>query len=109
MILLDTHAYYWFVMDDPHLPVKVRNLIEDEESVFVSSVSFWEMTIKSSIGKMVLPASISEMMDACKEMDIGILNIIKENLECLQKLPWIHRDPFDRLIIAQALTGDMTL
>lgn len=109
MILLDTHAYYWFIMDDPHLPVKVKNLIEDEESVFVSSASFWEMTIKSSLGKMELPASISKMMDACKEMNINILDIKKDHLEHLQKLPWIHKDPFDRLIIAQALTADMTL
>lgn len=72
MILLETHAYYWFIMDDPHLPASVKRIIETEEMVFVSSVSFWEMTIKSSLGKMELPADITAMMSACEEM--GIMN-----------------------------------
>ena len=109
MILLDTHAYYWFIMDDPHLPAHVKNRIESEDVVFVSSVSFWEMTIKSSLGKLELPADIPVMMEACEKMGINILPIRASHLGQLLKLPWIHRDPFDRLIISQALDENLSL
>lgn len=109
MILLDTHVYYWFIMDDPHLPASVKRIIETEKMVFVSSVSFWEMTIKSSLGKMELPADITAMMSACEEMGIIILPIRASHLGKLLKLPWIHKDPFDRLIISQAQDEKMSL
>ena len=109
MILLDTHAYYWFILDDPHLPAPVKSRIESEDVVFVSSVSFWEMTIKSSLGKLELPADIPAMMGACEKMGINILPIRASHLEHLLKLPWIHRDPFDRLIISQAQAENLSL
>lgn len=102
MILLDTHAYYWFITGDDRLPEHVKNRIEEEETVFVSIASFWEMAIKSSLGKLKLPASIKILMEDCAEYEFTILPINGLHLERLGKLPFIHRDPFDRLLICQA-------
>ena len=109
MILLDRHAYFWFVLDDPHLPARVKALIENDRDVFVSSISFWEMAIKSSKGKMELPSDIDVMMRTCEKMGISILQIQGTHLRVLQTLPWIHKDPFDRLLIAQAKAENMIL
>ena len=102
MILLDTHAFLWFVNDPSQLPSKVKEAIETEENVFISIASFWEMAIKSSKGMLALPSSISTMMKDCEKLDISILPIRAEHLEKLNQLPWIHKDPFDRLLICQA-------
>ena len=109
MLLLDTHAFYWFICDASKLSDKARHLIETEESVFVSICSFWEMSIKSSLGKLTLPASITELMETCAEYDITILPISAAHLERLNTLPWVHRDPFDRMLICQAQEEDLAL
>ena len=109
MILLDTHTFLWFVNDTSRLPMRVNNAIEDAEDVYISIASFWEMTIKSSLGKLDLPASISQMMEDCSKMDLSLLPIKSGHLEKLQSLPWIHRDPFDRLLVAQAQDEKLTL
>ena len=64
MLLLDTHVLYWFLRDDVKLPFTIKELISTEQDVFVSILSFWEMAMKSSVGKMELPASIVEIMQA---------------------------------------------
>ena len=107
MILLDTHAFYWFICDDEKMPQQVKELIETDQNVFVSIVTFWEMAIKSSLGKLELPAPITELMNDCAEFNFNILPIAGAHLERLQKLPWIHRDPFDRLLICQAQHEDL--
>ena len=109
MLLLDTHAFYWFICDDERLSKKAKELIETEESVFVSICSFWEMAIKSSLGKLTLPASITELMETCAEYNITILPIGAAHLEHLKNLPWIHRDPFDRMLICQAQEENLRL
>ena len=109
MLLLDTHAFYWFVCNDDRLSKTAKEAIETEKSVFVSVCSFWEMAIKSSLGKLILPASITELMETCGECDITILPIGAAHLERLKDLPWIHRDPFDRMLICQALEENLTM
>ena len=109
MILLDTHTFYWFIRDDEKMPAKVKELIETKEKVFVSIATFWEMTIKSSLGKLELPASISDLMNDCAEFNFTILPIGSSHLEKLINLPWIHRDPFDRILICQAQQENLTL
>ena len=109
MILLDTHAIYWFLSENPKLPEKTRRLIESDYKVYVSILSFWEMSIKSSIGKMELPASITEMIRECKRMGFTLLAIEPSHLERLKSLPKIHGDPFDRLLICQAQEESLTL
>ena len=109
MILLDTHAFLWFLIDDSRLPAKIKDKIETDKDVFVSIASFWEIAIKNSLGKLQLPASITEMMEVCRSLQITVLPINAAQLERLKDLPWIHRDPFDRLLICQALEKDLTL
>ena len=108
MILLDTHAFYWYVTDDPKLPVNIKKLIDSsEESFFISVSSFWEMSIKSSLKKLKLPVSIDVLMRDCIDYGISILQIKANHLARLEELPWIHRDPFDRLMICQAQEEDL--
>lgn len=109
MMLLDTQAFLWFVNGDSKLPEGIREEIETHEGLFVSIASFWEMAIKNGLGKLELPVSISKMMEDCSVQRITILPIGSAHLEALKDLPMIHRDPFDRLIICQALAEDMTL
>ncbi|MBR0367301.1 MAG: type II toxin-antitoxin system VapC family toxin [Clostridia bacterium] len=109
MYLLDTHAFLWFLNDDQKLPQRIRELICTASPLYISIASFWEMAIKTSLGKLTLPASVSEMMKTCEEMSIGIVPIKAAHLERLQALPDHHRDPFDRLIICQALEEKLTV
>ena len=88
MILLDTHAFLWFLTDDSRLPAKIKDKIETDKDVFVT---------------------ITEMMEVCRSLQITVLPINAAQLERLKDLPWIHRDPFDRLLICQALEKDLTL
>ena len=102
MLLLDTHVFLWFINGDSKLPKTMMEAIETEKKVYVSVISFWELAIKNSLGKLILPCSVSRLMDDCEKMNMSILPIRAQHLEKLKQLPWIHRDPFDRLLICQA-------
>ncbi len=75
MILLDTHVLLWFLNDPSRLPGKVNTRIEDEETVFVSIASFWEMTIKSSLGKLTHTEPVPQITRDCRDLSITILPI----------------------------------
>ena len=108
--LLDTHTVLWFMVEAAELPRTTKKLIEGADDVSVSIASFWEMAIKNSRGKFPLPLSITEIMRLCTDsLEFSILGIKDVHLETLGRLPWIHKDPFDRLIISQAIAEDMTL
>ena len=110
MVLLDTHAFLWYINRDEKLPASVRAVIDSaEEPVFVSIGSFWEMAIKDSLGKLRLPAPIAELMEDCRQCGFSILPIEAAALARLKSLPRIHGDPFDRLLICQALAHGLTL
>ena len=109
MFLLDTHAFLWFLNDDPKLPANIQELIEKEPNVYVSIGTFWEIAIKESIGKLTIPASVATLMSDCEKERIVILPIKPEHLALLKELPKIHGDPFDRLLICQAAAEGMTL
>ena len=109
MILLDTHAFYWYMCDKDRLTPAIINRIEAEDCVCVSIATFWEMTVKASLGKLILPAPISSLMEACDSLSFAILPITADHLTCLAALPFIHRDPFDRLLIAQAIADNLTI
>ena len=105
-ILLDTHALLWYIAGNTRLTVKHRELISDpQHRKFFSIVSFWEMAIKSSSGKLKLERSLSTLLPT----EINVLTLSLAHIERVQQLPFHHRDPFDRAIIAQALTEDMAL
>jgi len=109
MILVDTHVIYWYLTGNIELPDTVKEKVIDDDERYISIASFWEMTIKSSIGKLVLPEAISEMIETCKGHGFEILDIEGRDLELLHTLDFIHRDPFDRLIISQAMSRNLTL
>ena len=104
-LLLDTHAFIWFVEDDEHLPERVRLQIEDiENNIFISIVSLWEIAIKTSLGKLEIAIDIPAMIDKIEQNGFSILPIFPEHTICVSSLPFHHRDPFDRMLIAQTIT-----
>lgn len=108
--LLDTHTFLWFVSGDKQLPVSVRDKIKDiNQSCFLSAASLWEITIKEQLGKLHLDISLQELFDYVDRNQIEIIPITYEHLLTLAKLPDHHRDPFDRLIISQAIAENLTL
>ena len=109
MYLLDTHAMLWYLRDSPELSASAHALIDKAEYVAVSIASFWEIAIKQSIGKMQFCMTIPELESLCLDRDIQVLPIQSVVLEQIKSLPKIHGDPFDRLIIAQAQIGKMTI
>lgn len=102
--LLDTHSLIWFIGGNVQLSFYARQLMDDEANeLFVSSASLWEMAIKFSIGKLELGQPFETLFPAQLENNsIEILGISVEHLKAVCSLPFHHRDPFDRLIIAQA-------
>ena len=109
MYLLDTHAMLWYLRDSPELSASAHALIDNAEYVAVSIASFWEIAIKLCIGKMQFCMTIPELESLCLDRDIQVLPIQSVVLEQIKSLPKIHGDPFDRLIIAQAQIGKMTI
>ena len=108
--LLDTHTFIWFATVDKNLPLKSIESINDiTNSCYLSTASLWEITIKKQIGKFTLVLSLHEPYDSLSQNQIEIIHISKEYLIELSKLPFHHDDPFDRLIIAQALASDLII
>ena len=102
MYILDTNALIGTLFNPDFLSVTARKVIETDNDLYVSIASLWEISIKQSIGKLDIDASPIDISSTCEEMDIHMLPISPQHLSLIQKLPDIHRDPFDRLIIAQA-------
>lgn len=103
--LLDTHTFLWFIDDDKKLSSYARDLIENTDNqCFISMVSIWEMSIKSSLGKLDIPLPINNLYQnhiIANEFDI--LPIQLKYLQTFHDLPFYHNDPFDRMIIAQSM------
>jgi len=108
--LLDTHAVIWYSEDSPELPKKIIELIDNPvNSIYICSVSFWEIAIKTSLGKLDLHLPLDELLDNIRRRDFNILQIQDDYLKKLIDLPFIHKDPFDRLIISTACSEDLTI
>jgi len=111
-ILLDTHILLWFLEDSPHLKSHCKEIIEDENNeIFISTVSFFEIVIKVSLGKLALPSSMEKLVLKTIEKDIQIIDINRYHTLEYLNIPLIpdHKDPFDRLIIALAHHEDLTV
>jgi PIN domain nuclease of toxin-antitoxin system len=104
--LLDTHAFIWFISGDERLSRPVRALLGDRENEIVISVaSLWEIAIKHSLGKLTLERPFAEFIpEQLARQQIEVLPISLAHLGEVDRLPFHHRDPFDRLIAAQALS-----
>ncbi len=110
-ILLDTHIFLWYITADAQLPADLRDTIrEPANEVFLSVVSVWEAVIKYALGKLPLPEAPAEYLPQQREMhQILTLPVEEAALVHLASLPPLHRDPFDRILIAQALQHSLLL
>jgi len=105
--LLDTHIILWWLADPKKLSAKIRSIITDRANrLSVSSVSFWEMAIKSSIGRITIPRN---MLRILADESIEVLPLDAEEALSVVDLPEIHKDPFDRMLVAQAKYNDLIL
>jgi PIN domain nuclease of toxin-antitoxin system len=101
-LLIDTHLYLWWLQDSPKLSEKARQQIQDATEVYVSSASIWEATIKASIGK--LSVDIDQLVAEISKSGFQELPITAAHAATVARLPEIHKDPFDRILIAQAMS-----
>lgn len=105
-LLLDTHALLWWLADDSHLGDKSRALIRDVgNQVLVSVVSLWEIVVKMRIGKLAV--DLDDVLAAIHDQAFSLLDIHDTHLLTLRDLPVHHRDPFDHLLIAQAISEEL--
>jgi len=108
--LLDTHALLWWVDDDDRLDQRVRDEIANAERVIASDVTLWELIIKCSVGKIALEPDAGKWFERHTAASrFAQLAISRAHLRGVQALPMHHRDPFDRLLIAQATVEHLTL
>ncbi len=106
--LLDTSILIWALENPPKLPNKVKNILTDQENfvVYASVVNLWEITIKTSIKKIQLTIEIPQLI---RLIPFNFLPITEKYFETLAKLPYHHKDPFDRMLISQAIVENLTI
>jgi len=110
MILLDTHALIWYLAGDPQLPNDRKNDINNEAiKCYVSIVSIWEIAIKESLKKLEYGSGVEEITKLLVNSPFLLLPIKIDHIRLLTNLPFHHRDPFDRMLIAQAMMEDLTI
>ena len=108
--LLDTHVLLWALVDPDKLPGPMRRLLEDSGNrVWFSTASIWEIAIKHSLGRDDFPVEPATIWKAARETGLEELAVTAEHAVDLDVLPWLHRDPFDRLLVAQARAAGMKL
>jgi len=110
-LLLDSHAFLWLATADERLPPAVRELVEDARThVHVSVATTWELTLKVLAGRLRLPAPPAEhFAEHIAEFGYQLLPIHQRHVDALAELPPVHDDPFDRMLVAQALVEDLDL
>ena len=110
-LLLGTHAWLWFVLGDSSLTPAARSAIEDLQSEkLISAASYWELAIKVSLGKFRLPRPYADFIEhAIRGQGFSVLPIAESHAAVVSEIPFHHRDPFDRLLVAQALAENIPL
>ena len=106
--LLDTHTLLWYFQNDENLTQKVREII-DREECYVSLISIWEIAIKQSIGKLKYSKSIREIVELISKAGFNLINFSDEECDVIKQLPFYHKDPFDRMLIAQAKLKELVI
>ncbi|MGH9373230.1 MAG: type II toxin-antitoxin system VapC family toxin [Vicinamibacterales bacterium] len=102
-LLVDTHAFLWFMAGDRRLRRAARRAIEESNGQWrLSAASVWELAIKSSLGRITLPAPVDEYIAEKVQQGLQVLSVDWTHAAAVERLPFHHRDPFDRLIVAQA-------
>ncbi|MGW9439900.1 type II toxin-antitoxin system VapC family toxin [Streptomyces sp. NPDC055607] len=105
-LLVDTHVVIWWLLDSPQLSGDVKDLLDTEEHAYVSAVTPWELSVKQALGKLDGPAELPELARDCQ---LRPLPVTAEHGIRAGRLPPHHRDPFDRILIAQAQAEGLTL
>lgn len=104
-LLLDTHAFLWLVAGDERLPRSARSLISGAAGLALSTASVWEAEIKRAAGRLAVPP----LREAARRVDVPVLPLTPDDAEAAAHLPLHHRDPFDRMLVAQAMLGGFVL
>ena len=109
-LLLDTHAALWWVNEHEKLSSEAKLLLlNDDHTLYISIVSAWEIAIKVSLGKLPGLSGVGVFLAKIKDIPINLLPVTPRHVEIVETLPFIHRDPFDRLLVAVAKTEGMTI
>lgn len=109
-LLLDTHTFIWFFNGDEQLSLKARRLIEESKNEkFISVASLWEVAIKIGLKKLFFDGNTSEVVELLEQNGFRILPISVDHIVIYESLNFVHRDPFDRILVAQAVIEDMTI
>jgi PIN domain nuclease of toxin-antitoxin system len=109
-LLLDTHAFIWFINGDERLSIKSKKeILKSSNKKFISMVSIWEMAIKTSLGKLRINYPFNEVFNQIEENGFETLSITFDHTLLVSQLEFHHRDPFDRLLIAQAISENMKI
>lgn len=109
-LLLDTHTFIWFINGDTQLPKNTLSLIEKiENKCYLSIASIWEIAIKISLGKLHLQSDFTSIHQFLVANDIQLLPLTFSHVEMLMKQDFHHRDPFDRILISQAIADGLTI
>lgn len=110
MYLLDTHTLIWYSENSPNIKPNTKEIISNKKSIiYLSMFSFWEISIKENLGKIQLSKPIKILYDEAIEAGFLILGFKFQYITELEKLELIHKDPFDRIIIAQAIAENFTI
>lgn len=109
-LLLDTHTFLWFIGDNPKLSAAAKKLLESDVDLMISAASLWEIAIKVSIGKLTLTQSFQDFIpDQLARNSVKLPAISTAHLVVVSNLPFHHRDPFDRLMVAQAISEQLPI
>ena len=109
-ILLDKHTFIWFFNGDEQLSLKAKRMIEDPKNQkYVSIASIWEVAIKIGLKKLVFDGNTNEIADLMKQNCFQLLNISIGHTTVYESLEFVHRDPFDRILVAQAIVEKMII
>lgn len=108
--LLDTNAFLWAATFDPRLSARANQILNDASNDFyLSVVSLWEVTVKVQIGKLQIPQDLGAFLQRTLNRELTILPIRPEHVLNLSKLPLLHRDPFDRMLVAQSMSESVAI
>ena len=108
--LLDTHAFLWFINGSFELSTQAKNIIQNpENTIYLSIASFWEIGIKLNIRKLTIDFSFDELKKEANKNDLRTLPIQFEDIRLFTTLELYHKDPFDRILIAQAMQNNMVM
>ena len=110
-LLLDTHIFLWYITGDPRLPAPIVPMIRDPANeVYLSVISVWEVIVKYQLGKLFLPQSPDlYLLQQRQKHRIETLSLDEDSVANLGKLPFLHRDPFDRMLLCQAMRYGLTI